>query len=73
MKPSFSTDDEPTSSTDHRSPITDDDKVALSSQVTAWKVRDTFEQRAARGKPEDLAEILTNVPDVPPAPGDERE
>jgi hypothetical protein len=47
--------------------------IALSSQVTAWKVRDTFEQRAARGKPEDLAEILTNVPDAPPAPGDERE
>ena len=47
--------------------------IALSSQVTAWKVRDTFEQRAARGKTEDLAEILANVPDAPPAPGDERE
>lgn len=46
--------------------------IALSSQVTAWKVRDTFEQRAARGKAEDLAEILANVPDVSPAPGDER-
>lgn len=32
--------------------------IALSSQVFAWKVRDTFEQRAARGKAEDLAEIL---------------
>lgn len=47
--------------------------IALSSQVTAWKVRDTFEQRAARGKVEDLAEILANVPDTPPVPGDERE
>jgi hypothetical protein len=35
--------------------------------------RDTFEQRAARGKAEDLAEILANVPDAPLAPGDERE
>jgi hypothetical protein len=32
-----------------------------------------FEQRAARGKTEDLAEILANVPDAPPASGDERE
>jgi hypothetical protein len=32
-----------------------------------------FEQRAARRKTEDLAEILANVPDAPPAPGDERE
>jgi hypothetical protein len=47
--------------------------IALSSQVTAWKVRDTFEQRAARAKIEDLADILANVPDLPPAPGDERE
>ena len=47
--------------------------IALSSQVTAWKVRDTFEQRAARGNVEDLAEILAQVPDVHPAPGDERE
>ena len=47
--------------------------IALSSQVTAWKVRDTFEQRAARGKVEDLADILSTVPDAAPAPGDERE
>lgn len=45
--------------------------IALSSQVTAWKVRDTFEQRAARGNAEDLSEILASVPDAPPAPGDE--
>jgi hypothetical protein len=45
--------------------------IALSSQVSAWKVRDTFEQRAARGKVEDLAAIFSKVPDAPPAPGDE--
>jgi len=45
--------------------------IALSSQVSAWKVRDTFEQRTARGKVEELAEILASVPDVPPGPGDE--
>ena len=47
--------------------------IALSSQVTAWKVHDTFEQRAARGKTEDLAEILASVPDGPPVHGDECE
>jgi hypothetical protein len=47
--------------------------IALSSQVSAWKVRDTFEQRAARGNTADLAEILSNVPDSPVAPGDEIE
>lgn len=45
--------------------------IALSSQVSAWKVRDTFEQRAARGKSEDLADILSSAPDAPPSPGDE--
>jgi hypothetical protein len=47
--------------------------IALSSKVSAWKARDTFEQRGARGKAEDLAEILANVPYAPLAPGDERE
>lgn len=46
--------------------------IALSSQVSAWKVRDSFEQRAARGKVDDLSEILASVSDSPPAPGDER-
>lgn len=45
--------------------------IALSSQVSAWNVRDTFEQRAARGKIGDLSEILTSAPDTPPDPGDE--
>jgi hypothetical protein len=34
------------------------------------KVRDNFEQRAARGNAEDLAEILALVPDIPSASGD---
>ena len=46
--------------------------IALSSQVTAWQVRDTVEQRAKRCASSDLAAILAEVPDVPPVPGDER-
>ena len=46
--------------------------MALSSQVTAWQVRDTVEQRAQRGRLSDLDEILAAVPDVPPGVGDER-
>ncbi len=46
--------------------------IALSSQVTAWQVRDTVEQRAKRGASSDLGAILAAVPDVPPAPGDEK-
>ena len=46
--------------------------IALSSQIGAWKVRDTVEQRASRGKLSDLDDILAAVPDVPPVPGDER-
>ena len=45
--------------------------MALSSQVTAWQVRDTVEQRAKRGKLSDLEKILAAVPDVPPIAGDE--
>ena len=44
--------------------------MALSSQVTAWQVRDTVEQRAQRGRLSDLDEILAAVPDVPPVVGD---
>jgi hypothetical protein len=32
-----------------------------------------YARRASRGKPEDLAVILANAPDTPPALGDERE
>ncbi|MCB1277754.1 hypothetical protein [Prosthecobacter sp.] len=46
--------------------------IALSSQVTAWQVRDTVEQRAHRGRLSDLDDILAAVPDVPPAAGDEK-
>jgi hypothetical protein len=45
--------------------------VALSAQLNAWKVRDDMETRAKRGRPEDLREILAQVPDAPPLPGDE--
>jgi hypothetical protein len=46
--------------------------IALSSQVTAWQVRDTVQQRAQRGRLSDLDEILAAVPDVPPVAGDEK-
>ena len=46
--------------------------LALSAQLSAWKVREDMETRAQRGRPEDLREILDKVPDVPPLPGDER-
>ena len=46
--------------------------IALSSQVTAWQVRDTVEQRAMRGRLADLNDILAAVPDVPPMAGDEK-
>jgi hypothetical protein len=45
--------------------------LALSSQLSAWKVREDMETRARRGNPDHLREILDRVPDVPPLPGDE--
>jgi hypothetical protein len=45
--------------------------LALTSQLSAWNVRDSVETRAARGRISDLDEILASVPDVPPLPGDE--
>lgn len=45
--------------------------LALSSQVTAWKVRDDIATRAKRANLADLDRILARVPDVPPQPGDE--
>ena len=45
--------------------------LALSAQLSAWKVRDDIETRANRGRPDDLRDILAQVPDVPPVPGDE--
>jgi hypothetical protein len=46
--------------------------IALSSQVTAWQVRETVEQRAKRGASSDLGAILAAIPDAPPPPGDEK-
>ena len=46
--------------------------LALSAQLAAWKVRDDIETRAQRGRPDDLREILDQVPDAPPLPGDEK-
>lgn len=46
--------------------------MALSSQVSAWQVRDTVETRAQRGRLEDLDAILAAVPDRAPLMGDER-
>ena len=45
--------------------------LALSAQLSAWKVRDDMETRARRGNLEDLDKILARVPNVPPLPGDE--
>ena len=46
--------------------------IALSSQVTAWQVRDSLEQRAKRGASSDFEAILAAVPDVAPVPNDEK-
>ena len=46
--------------------------LALSSQISAWQVRDSIEVRAARGRKGGLSEVLAMVPDVPPLPGDEK-
>ena len=45
---------------------------ALAAQLSAWKVREDIEARARRGRPENLRDILAQVPDVPPLPGDEK-
>ena len=45
--------------------------LALSTQLSAWKVRDDMDIRAQRGRPEDLRDILAQVPHAPPVPGDE--
>ena len=46
--------------------------IALSSQVSAWQVRDTVETRGQRGNAEDLDAILAAVPHRAPLRGDER-
>jgi hypothetical protein len=46
--------------------------LALSAQLSAWKVRDEMATSARRARAEDLREVLTQVPDAPPVPGDEK-
>ncbi len=45
--------------------------LALSSQVSVWKVRDDIATRAKRANLAEFDRILSRVPDVPPPPGDE--
>jgi hypothetical protein len=45
--------------------------LALSAQVSAWRVRDDIETRAKRANLEAFDRILERVPNVPPQPGDE--
>ena len=45
--------------------------LALSAQLSAWKVRDDMDTCAQRDRPEDLCDILAQVPDAPPVPDDE--
>lgn len=45
--------------------------LALSAQLGAWKLREDMETRARRGRPDDLRDILAEVPNVAPIPGDE--
>jgi len=45
--------------------------LALSAQVSAWRVRDDIETRAKRANLETFDRILERVPNVPPQPGDE--
>ena len=47
--------------------------LALSAQISDWKVRDDLERRAVRGRPEDVRDVLAEVPDVAPLPGDDFE
>ncbi len=55
-----------------RENATVDSIIALSSQVTAWQVRDAFEQRAKRRASSDLGAILATISDVPPVSGNEK-
>ena len=45
--------------------------AALSSQLSAWKVRDDMETRARRARPDVLRAVLDQVPDRPAEPEDE--
>lgn len=45
--------------------------VALASQVSAWRTRESIASRASRVDWEKVDQILARVPDAPPEPGDE--
>ncbi len=45
--------------------------LALAAQVSAWRVRDDMETRAARANLAEFDRILAAVPDRPLRPGDE--
>ncbi len=45
--------------------------LVLQAQLTTWEVRDTIEERAARGRPGGMRALLDMVPDAPPVAGDE--
>jgi hypothetical protein len=46
--------------------------IALAYQVSAWRKRDTIEERAKRGSWEKFDQAMAKVRDVPPLPGDEK-
>ena len=45
--------------------------VALASQVSAWRTRESIASRASRVDWDKVDQILARVPDVPPEPSDE--
>jgi hypothetical protein len=45
--------------------------IALASQVSAWRQRDTIAVRAKRGKWENFDRVMAKIPEAPPMPGDE--
>ena len=45
--------------------------IAIASQISGWRTRDTMEERAQRGSWEKFDRVMAKVPNVPPQPGDE--
>ena len=45
--------------------------IAIASQISGWRKRDTLEERAKRGSWEKFDRVMAKVPNVPPQPGDE--
>jgi hypothetical protein len=46
--------------------------IALAYQVSAWRKRDTIAARAKRGSWEKFDQVMANVRNVAPLPGDEK-